>query len=61
MIRHAAVLVALALPAAAAPPEQEALFEALAVERTVALMHAESVAQGEEVAEDLYPGRGLAG
>ena len=61
MIRHAAVLVALALPAAAAPPEQEALFEALAVERTVALMHAESVAQGGEVAEDLFPGRGLAG
>lgn len=63
MIRHAVLAATLLAPlaaasAAAAPPEHEALFDALEVDRMVALMRAESVAQGEELAEELFPGRG---
>lgn len=61
MIRQAAVLAALALPAAASPADQEALFDALEIDRMVALMREESVAQGEQLSSDLFPGRGAAG
>lgn len=63
MIRQAAAFLVLALPstAAAAPPEHEALFDALEVDRTVALMRAESVSRGEDLAGELFPGRGVAG
>ena len=52
--------LALAAPAGAAPPEHEALFEALEIDRMVALMRDESVSQGEELAGELFPGRGVA-
>jgi hypothetical protein len=64
MIRRAAVLsLLLAAPAAAqdVPPSQEALFEALQLDRVVALMREEGVEQGLELADDLFPGQGGAG
>ena len=64
MIRQAAALsLTLAWPAGAqdVPPEHEALFEALRLDRVVALMREEGVEQGETLAEDLFPGRGRAG
>jgi hypothetical protein len=58
MIRiAAAALVALAPSAWAQEPEQEALFDALQIDRTVALMRAESVERSEELERDLFPER----
>lgn len=70
MIRRAvaALLIATAPPALAqgglaqgAEPERDALLEALQIDRVVAVMRAEGVAQSDELARDMFPGRDPAG
>ena len=64
MFRHAAALTlatALPLGAQGLPPEHEALFEALQLDRVVMVMHAEGVEQGESLADEMFTTRDRAG
>ncbi len=68
MIRHVALAaplaLTLALPAPAhaqAPPEHEALFDALKLDRVVSLMREEGAEQGEALADEMFATRGRAG
>ena len=64
MFRHAAALsLALALPAGAQdlPPQHEALFDALQLDRVVAIMREEGVEQGETLADEMFATRDRAG
>ena len=66
MIRHSALVASLTLTIAApalaqVPPEHEALFDALKLDRVVALMREEGAEQGEALADEMFATRARAG